>query len=216
MELQTPITRDVEADQTPEEESPRRKKGQRGPQRRRRRTYKQRNLDFCRVIAMVPLMAFSPDQPYGDGIEPKPDGVVHLAYGNIDGFSTVPFNNPKANVLKYWLRDIEADFFAGNEAKINWSLMPCLGSLTKIFRSENALHTMAAYNTHENFSRRQYGGTFQLTFGLGPSQPRLCRLAWMSATLDGLHGRSLKAAMDTSHALFQFTSHAALAARVEI
>jgi hypothetical protein len=42
-----------------------------------------------------------------------------LAYGNIDGFSSVPFNNLKANVLKHWLRDIEADFFVGNEAKIN-------------------------------------------------------------------------------------------------
>jgi hypothetical protein len=88
-----------------------------------------------------------------------------LAYGIIDGFSTVPFNNQKTNVLKHWLRDIEADFFAGNKAKINWSLMPCSGSLTKIFRSKNALRTVAAYNTHENFSCRQYGGTFQLTFG---------------------------------------------------
>jgi hypothetical protein len=110
-------------------------------------------------------MAFRPDQVYGDGIEPKPNGVFRLAYGNIDGFSMVPFNNLKANVLKHWLRDIEANFFAGNEAKINWSLMPHSGSLTKIFRSENALRTVAAYDTHKNFNCRQYGGTFQLTFG---------------------------------------------------
>jgi hypothetical protein len=53
----------------------------------------------------------------------------------------------------------------GNEAKINWSLMPRSGSLTEIFRSENSLRTVATYNTHENFNRQQYGGTFQLTFG---------------------------------------------------
>jgi hypothetical protein len=64
----------------------------------------------------------------------------------------VPFNNPKANVLKHWLRDVKADFFACNEAKINWRLMPCSGSLTKIFMSKNALRTVAAYNTHENFN----------------------------------------------------------------
>jgi hypothetical protein len=62
-------------------------------------------------------MAFSPDQPYGDGIEPKPDGVFLLAYGNIDGFSTVPFNNPKANVLKHWLRDVEANFLRAMKRK---------------------------------------------------------------------------------------------------
>jgi hypothetical protein len=44
--------------------------------------------------------------------------------------------------------------------------MPCSVSLTKIFRSENhTLHTVAAHNTYENFNHRQYGGTFQLTFG---------------------------------------------------
>lgn len=86
-------------------------------------------------------------------MEPKPDGVFWLAYGNIDGFSTVSFNNPKANILKHWLRKVEADFFSGNEAKINWSIMPRSGRLPKIFRTENALRTVAGYNTHENFSR---------------------------------------------------------------
>jgi hypothetical protein len=99
----------------------------------------------------------------------------------------VPFNNPKANVLKHWLRNIKEDFFAGNDAKINWSLMPCSGSLTEIFRSENALRTIAAYNTHENFNHQQYGETFQLTFGAlaakavetGVDECNLGRFAWM-------------------------------------
>jgi hypothetical protein len=77
-------------------------------------------------------------------------------------------------------------FFAGNEAQINWSLMPRSGRLPELFRSENALRTVAAYNTHENFSRRQYGGTFQLTFGelaarvvdTGVDDRNLGRYAW--------------------------------------
>jgi hypothetical protein len=102
---------------------------------------------------------------YGDGVEPKPDRTFRLAYGNINGFPTVSFNNPKANLLKHWLRHIEADFFVGNKAQVNWNLMPRSGRLPEMFRSENALRTVAAFNSHENFSRRQFGGTFQLTFG---------------------------------------------------
>jgi hypothetical protein len=98
-------------------------------------------------------------------MEPKPDGVFCLAYGNIDGFSTVPFNNPTAHVLKHWIRTIDADFFAENEAKINWSIMPRSGRLQELFCTENALRTVAGYNMHENFSWRQWGGTFQLAFG---------------------------------------------------
>jgi hypothetical protein len=64
--------------------------------------------------------------------------------------------------------------------------MPCSGSLTEIFRSKNALRTVAAYNTHENFNSRQYGGTFQLTFGAlaakvvetGADECNLGRFAW--------------------------------------
>jgi hypothetical protein len=62
-----------------------------------------------------------------------------LAYGNIDGFRTIPFNNPKANFLKDWIQFEAVDFFAGNEAQINWHMMPCSGCLPKLFRSENAL-----------------------------------------------------------------------------
>jgi hypothetical protein len=60
-------------------------------------------------------------------VEPKADEVFRLAYGSIDGFHTVSFNNPKANLLKHWLRRVEANFFAGNKAQINWSQMPRSG-----------------------------------------------------------------------------------------
>jgi hypothetical protein len=36
---------------------------------------------------------------YGEGVEPKPDGIFRLAYGNKNSFPMVSFNNPKANLL---------------------------------------------------------------------------------------------------------------------
>jgi hypothetical protein len=143
-------------------------------------------LNFAAPSLVVPDTAFRPEIAYGDGVEPKPDGVFRLAYGNINGFPMVSFNNQKANILKHWLRLIDVDFFAGNEAQINWSLMPCSGSLPEIFCTENALRLVAAFNAHENFSRQQYGGTFQLTFGelasrvvdTGVDECQLRRFAW--------------------------------------
>lgn len=41
----------------------------------------------------------------------------------------------------------------------------CLDLAGSLVCSKNALYTVAVYNTHENFSLKQYGGTFQLTFG---------------------------------------------------
>jgi hypothetical protein len=90
-------------------------------------------LDFGSVRLPISDNAIPPDQIYGNGVEPKPDGTFRLAYGNIDGFSTVSFNNPKGNLLRHWLQLVEADFFAGNEAKVNWSLMPKSGHLVEMF-----------------------------------------------------------------------------------
>jgi hypothetical protein len=64
--------------------------------------------------------------------------------------------------------------------------MPKSGRLPELFHTENALCTVAGYNVHENFSRRQYGGTFQLTFGAlatrvvdtGVDSRNLGRYAW--------------------------------------
>jgi hypothetical protein len=143
-------------------------------------------LDFGPGQLNIPANAIRPNKVYGDGVEPKLDGMFRLAYGNIDGFSTVAYNNPKANVLKHWLCMINADFFVGNEAKINWKITPRSGRLRELFRTKNALCAVAGYNMHENFSRRQYGRTFQLTFGslaawvvdTGADDRGLGRYAW--------------------------------------
>jgi hypothetical protein len=73
-------------------------------------------------------------------------------------------------------------------------MMPRSGQLPEIFRTENALRTVAAFNTHEHHSKRQYGGTFHLTFGelasrvaeTGVDDRGLGRYAWTK--FEGRHG----------------------------
>jgi hypothetical protein len=60
---------------------------------------------------------------------------------------------------------MEVNFFAGNKGKINWAWMPQAGCLPALFRSENEIHTVAAFNCNESFALWQYGGTFQLSLG---------------------------------------------------
>jgi hypothetical protein len=92
---------------------------QRGPRRSWSHALQQRLLDFPAALLVILDTAFWPENAYGDRVEPKPDGVFRLAYGNINGFPTVSYNNPKANLFKHWLCMIDADFFAGNKAQIN-------------------------------------------------------------------------------------------------
>jgi hypothetical protein len=43
--------------------------------------------------------------------------------------------------------------------------MPHSGRLESMFRSANALYSVAAHNRHRTNSRRQFGGTFAMAFG---------------------------------------------------
>jgi hypothetical protein len=108
---------------------------------------------------------FSPEEDFGDSIGSKSRKIFHLGYGNINGFPAVSHNNPKAGQLRHWFHHMEIDFFAGNESKINWAQMPPSGCLPELFRSENDLCMVAAFNSNESFRLRQFGGTFQLTMG---------------------------------------------------
>jgi hypothetical protein len=45
--------------------------------------------------------------------------------------------------------------FFGIEANINWKKMPKEGQLPELFRSENAIRTVASYNKFKNWGRRQ-------------------------------------------------------------
>jgi hypothetical protein len=165
------------------------------PRRRHRKNLVQRLLSFSlnSVPSSPPRVSPSLEEDFGDPLGAKAEGHVRLAYSNIDGFPPYAANNPKANSLRRVIRSLEIDFFAGVESNLNWQQMPREGRLPEWFRSENALRTVASYNTHENFGRRQHGGTFELAFGelaqrvidTGTDSRGLGRYSWML-----LRGRS--------------------------
>lgn len=98
---------------------------------------------------------------------PKHHRHLRLSFANINGFDTAVFDNPTVLHLRQWLQETNTDIFLGCESKINWSKMPWDGQLSSWFRSCEALRTVSGYNTHEATlsERRQFGGTFGLTFG---------------------------------------------------
>jgi hypothetical protein len=46
----------------------------------------------------------------------------------------------------------------GVEVNINWKKMPNEGQLPELFRSENAIHTVASFNRFENYGRNSKVG----------------------------------------------------------
>ena len=128
-----------------------------------------------------------PTEDFGDPLGPKPAGCARLAYGNINGLSPYDRSNEKAMELKHYLRTIEADLFGGCEANLNWKRVPPENRLNELFRTENALKTKEAFNTHEDSGRYQQGGTFMLAFGematrvveTGVDSSGLGRWTWM-------------------------------------
>ena len=76
-----------------------------------------------------------------------------LAGGNIDMFNTSNFNNEKGNELCQFLWIFKVDGFFGQEARINWDLMPQSGKLEGMFHTENALEVVAGHNKHRKTSK---------------------------------------------------------------
>ena len=117
----------------------------------------------------------------------KQEGVVWLAGGNIDMLNTSNFNNEKGNELHQFLWIFKVNGFFGQEARINWDLMPQSGKLEGMFHMENTWEVVAGHNKHRKVSRRQYGGTFTLAFGelatkkleMGIDETGLGRWVWM-------------------------------------
>jgi len=128
------------------------------------------------------------DEDFGDSFEyDKPEGVTRLMGGNVDLFPPRNFNNSKARALREVLQRYQIDGFFGQEAGINWDLMPRSGRLEEMFRSENALRVTTGHNKHEKARRKQYGGTFAMTFGelamrtseMGVDETGLGHWVWM-------------------------------------
>jgi hypothetical protein len=106
-----------------------------------------------------------PHDDFGSIPNEKNSDLVRIGYANIDGFTANVIGNDKVNAIRRYARKHDLDAFFGVEANINWKKMPEEGQLLELFRSENAIRTVASYNTFENWGRKQQGGTFGLAFG---------------------------------------------------
>jgi hypothetical protein len=60
--------------------------------------------------------------------------------------------NEKVNAIRQYARKHDLDAFFGVEANINWKKMPEEGQLLELFHSENAIRTVASYNTFKNWA----------------------------------------------------------------
>ena len=110
-------------------------------------------------------MGIHPHDDFGSIPNEKNSDLVCIGYANIDGFTANVIGNDKVNAIRRYARKHDLDAFFGVEANINWKKMPEEGQLPELFRSENAIRTVASYNTFENWGRKQQGGTFGLAFG---------------------------------------------------
>jgi hypothetical protein len=95
----------------------------------------------------------------------KKSDLVRIGYAIIDGFMANVIGNDKVNAIRRYVRKHDLDSFFGVESNIKWKKMPEEGQLPELFHSENAIRTVASYNTFENWGRKQQGGTFGLAFG---------------------------------------------------
>jgi len=148
---------------------------------------------------ILPPSRFPLESTFGDPLpRPKADGHVRLGFCNIDGFPVDTLNNPKVFELRSFIAQMDLDIFAGCEVNLNWSKMPKSASLWEWFRSELPLRTIASHNLHDNFHRKQFGGTFLLATGpitssitsSGVDPSGLGRWSWFR--LQGRTGRSVR------------------------
>ena len=135
-------------------------------------------------------LGVSPYEDLEDSFRAKQEGVVQLAGENINMFNTSNFNNQKGNELCQFLWIFEVNGFFGQEAGINWDLMPWSGKLEAMFHMENALEEVVGHNKHRKTSRGHYSGTFMLAFGglamkkleMSVDKTGLGRWVWMKYT----------------------------------
>ena len=131
------------------------------PRRRPPYRYRPRRLSPRRLPLQI---GFNED--FGDCPQTKPDGVARLLMGNLGPQGLSPTDPARIQDLRHLLQWSEADLFGGIEVNVNWKRIPPHQRLPELFRSENAIRTIAAHNGHEdNHSIRQYGGVCNIAVG---------------------------------------------------
>ena len=102
---------------------------------------------------------------WGDKIVKKKDGVLRVITCNLGGLDINPCGNVDVSNTKEFIKEYEADVIGMQEPNINWKKMPHNGQPSELFRTENKMVCMTACNKHENFTRRNYGGTITMAVG---------------------------------------------------
>jgi len=143
-------------------------------------------------------MLFPPHLPFGDTLPAtKHDSSLRIGFCNIGGFPALVKNNPKVSDIKAFIASHNLDLFGGCESNLNWTALPEHSQLKEWFRTADGCHTLVAHNTHENFGRSQYGGTFWIAAGhaschISSSDRDPSKLGrWVSCTLCGRSGKKL-------------------------
>ena len=134
---------------------------------------------------------------FGDKLGPKPDGSIRISGSNADAFQVVNYNNEKANLCRAWARTYKLDGMFCQEGGLNWKLMPRSGRLEEIMKTDSAMWMVMAHNEHEELRRRQWGGTWAVTYGelatrmteVGKDKTGLGQWVWMK--FKGQYNQSL-------------------------
>ena len=96
----------------------------------------------------------------------KAEGTVRLIYENLNGLNTRMAGNKKLERMRELHDELETDFAAYCEHKINYQHKKNFNGFSQLFKGgEAAIHSIVAHNVHENVGKIQQGGTSLILFG---------------------------------------------------
>jgi len=143
-------------------------------------------------------MLFPPHLPFGDMLPAiKHDSSLQIGFCNNGRFPPLAKNNPKVSDIKAFIASHNLDIFGGCESNLNWTTLPEHTQLKEWFCMADSCQTLVVHNTHENFGRSQYRGTFWIAVGhaschISSSDCDPSKLGcWVSCTLCGRSGKKL-------------------------
>jgi len=88
-------------------------------------------------------------EDFGDVLGPKPEGRFWLVGGNPDVFLTDHFQMGKADDLRAFGRENEADALLCQESGSNWDRVPRAGKLEAIMKMDSIMQTVTAHNEYK-------------------------------------------------------------------
>jgi len=142
-------------------------------------------------------MLFPSHLPFGDTLPAiKHDSSLRIGFCNIGGFPALAKNNPKVSDIKAFIASHNLDLFGSCKSNLNWTTLPEHTQLKEWFCMADSCQTLVVHNTHENFGRSQYRGTFWIAVGhaschISSSDCDPSKLGcWVSCTLCRCSGKN--------------------------